>query len=118
MLGQGMDGTLTFADDQNWFVVSEPSRGVFAIREPLQVDDVRSYLIAGSEKAILVDTGTGVGDIRKIVEQLTDLPVGVVNSHSHWDHIGGNWRFDDIAIHPLEASWLNAPELSGQLKEA
>ncbi|MGH2551443.1 MAG: MBL fold metallo-hydrolase, partial [Thermomicrobiales bacterium] len=31
-----------------------------------------------------------------------------VNSHSHWDHIGGNWRFDEIAIHHLEADRLPA----------
>ncbi len=55
---------------------------------------------------MLIDTGMGVGDIRSIVEGLTDRPVFVVNSHAHWDHIGGNWRFDEIWIHEAEAHWL------------
>ncbi len=113
-----MAESLRFADAQLWFVVSEPSAGVFAIREPLHDEDVRSYLVGGSQRALLIDTGMGVGDIRSILESLTDLPITVVNSHSHWDHIGGNWQFDDIAIHSDEAEWLADPELAGALKEA
>jgi glyoxylase-like metal-dependent hydrolase (beta-lactamase superfamily II) len=113
-----MTGQLRFADEQQWFVASEPGDGVFAIREPLHDEDVRSYLIAGAERALLIDTGMGVGDIRKIVESITDLPVIVVNSHSHWDHIGGNWRFDSIAIHTDEAEWLSDSSLSQKLQQA
>lgn len=42
----------------------------------------------------------GVRSIRKVVEAITNLPVIVVNTHSHFDHIGGNHEFDKILIHP------------------
>jgi glyoxylase-like metal-dependent hydrolase (beta-lactamase superfamily II) len=113
-----MSGQWQFADEQHWFVVSEPGKGVYAIREPLHNEDVRSYLVAGAERAMLIDTGMGTGDIRKIVESITDLPVIVVNSHSHWDHIGGNRQFDSVAIHAAEADRLSSPLLSLELQQA
>jgi len=57
---------------------------------------VISYLILGDERAVLLDTGMGIGDIRAEAERLTDLPVTVVNSHSHYDHVGDNHRFDKV----------------------
>lgn len=91
---------------QGWFEVRASEPGIFTINEPLHVEEVKSSLIVGDERAMLIDTGMGVGDIRSVVEALTDRPVFVVNSHSHWDHIGGNWRFDEIWIHEAEADWL------------
>jgi len=91
---------------QGWFDVSAVAEAVWAIGEPRQEQEVYSFLIAGSDRAILIDTGTGVGDIAAVAAGLTSRPVSVVNSHSHWDHIGGNWRFEEIAIHHLEADRL------------
>lgn len=50
-------------------------------------------LIVGSERALLVDTGYGYGDLPAVVRSLTDKPLIVVNSHSHSDHNGGNFQF-------------------------
>ncbi len=91
---------------QGWFAVSVPEEGVFTIEEPLHEEQVKSYLVVGSERAILIDTGMGVGDIRALVADLTDRSVTVVNSHAHWDHIGGNSLFAEILIHPAEAAVL------------
>jgi glyoxylase-like metal-dependent hydrolase (beta-lactamase superfamily II) len=60
---------------------------------------VNSYLILGSRRAILFDTGMGIANIREVVETLTDRDVSVVNSHYHFDHVGGNSLFQRIAIH-------------------
>jgi glyoxylase-like metal-dependent hydrolase (beta-lactamase superfamily II) len=79
-----------------WFEVYEVETGVWAIYEPFQWQEVISYLIVGSESALLFDTGNGIGDIRAIVDQLTEKPVQVLNSHSHFDHIGGNYQFKNI----------------------
>jgi glyoxylase-like metal-dependent hydrolase (beta-lactamase superfamily II) len=38
----------------------------------------------------------GIGDLRKVVEELTKLPVTVLNSHTHHDHVGSNWQFDNV----------------------
>jgi glyoxylase-like metal-dependent hydrolase (beta-lactamase superfamily II) len=79
-----------------WFEVYRIRAGVFAIYEPHQVEEVISYLILGKQKTLLFDTGMGIGNIRKVVEELTLLPVSVLNSHTHNDHVGDNWRFEDI----------------------
>ncbi len=81
---------------QNWFEVYRIDENLYAIYEPGQFEEVISYLILGEQRALLFDTGLGIGDIRKVVDQLTDLPVSVLNSHTHYDHIGGNYQFDDL----------------------
>jgi len=90
----------------DWYEISTPSPGVFALLEPLQVERVLSYLIVGSERALLIDTGTGAVSMKAAVETLTDLPVLLINSHSHWDHVGNNDEFAEIAIHRAEAHEL------------
>ena len=50
------------------------------------------YLLIGSEKAMLIDTAYGDGDLRAFVETITDKPVMVCNTHGHFDHTGGNAR--------------------------
>jgi glyoxylase-like metal-dependent hydrolase (beta-lactamase superfamily II) len=60
------------------------------------------YLVAGKDKALLVDTGMGVGDLAALVRSLTPLPVIVVNTHGHPDHAGGNGGFDEYFLHPAD----------------
>jgi glyoxylase-like metal-dependent hydrolase (beta-lactamase superfamily II) len=80
----------------DWFQAYRIRPDVFAIYEPHQSEEVISYLILGTNKAVLFDTGMGIADIRKVVTGLTHLPVSVVNSHTHNDHVGDNWRFTDV----------------------
>ena len=63
------------------------------------------YLITGSEKALLVDTANGYEDLAEIVRSLTDLPVIVVNTHGHGDHVLGNVYFAEAWLHPADF-WL------------
>ncbi len=79
-----------------WFEVYKIRPGVFAIYEPRQLEEVISYLILGDDKAVLFDTGMGISNIHAVVAGLTKLPVSVVNSHTHNDHVGDNWRFSDV----------------------
>jgi glyoxylase-like metal-dependent hydrolase (beta-lactamase superfamily II) len=79
-----------------WFEVYKIRPGIFAIYEPHQLEEVISYLIVGSDKALLFDTGMGISNIQAVVAGLTKLPVSVVNSHTHNDHVGDNWRFADV----------------------
>ena len=89
-----------------WFDVRETEPGIFIIEEPLHVERVKSHLIVGDDRAILLDTGMGVANIRDVIQHLTDRPVTVVASHAHWDHVGGNHLFEEIWIHPAEADDL------------
>ncbi|MEQ8205875.1 MAG: MBL fold metallo-hydrolase [Woeseia sp.] len=82
--------------DQAWFEVYNVSDGVYAIYEPGQFEEVISFLIVGEQRALLFDSGLGIGDMRKVAEGLTDLDIVVLNSHTHYDHIGGNHQFDTV----------------------
>ena len=79
-----------------WFEVYRVAADVYAIYEPHQSEEVISYLILGQSKALLFDTGMGISDIKKVVRELTQLPIIVLNSHTHDDHVGGNWEFHTI----------------------
>jgi glyoxylase-like metal-dependent hydrolase (beta-lactamase superfamily II) len=79
-----------------WFEVYKPSPNVFAIYEPHQAEEVISYLIVGEKRAVLFDTGMGISDIKKVTSELTRLTIIVLNSHTHNDHVGGNWEFETI----------------------
>jgi len=79
-----------------WFEVYHVQDSIYAIYEPYQWQEVISYLIIGNEFALLFDTGNGIGDIKEVVKEITSLPIRVLNSHSHYDHVGGNADFNYI----------------------
>ena len=84
---------------QPWYQVYDIGDNVYAIYEPYQVQEVISYLICGGDKALLWDTGFFGGDMKKLVEELWDKEVIVVNSHTHFDHICGNYQFTKVYVH-------------------
>jgi glyoxylase-like metal-dependent hydrolase (beta-lactamase superfamily II) len=79
-----------------WFEVYKPAANVFAIYEPHQWEETIGYLIVGEKRALLFDTGMGISDVKKVIAELTKLPIVVLNSHTHQDHVGGNWEFDTV----------------------
>jgi len=92
----------------SWFEVYKIRPGVFAIYEPHQLEEVISYLILGADRALLFDTGMGIGNIQAVVAGLTKLPVSVLNSHTHNDHVSDNWLFNDIYGMDTEFTRTNA----------
>ena len=82
--------------EHDWFKVYAVAEGVFAISEPRQYEGVTSFLVIGSKRAVLFDSGLGVARIGEVVGRLTELPVTVLNSHTHFDHVGGNREFEDV----------------------
>ena len=99
----------------SWFQVYRVAPGVFAIYEPHQQEETISYLILGSRRALLFDTGMGIGDLKSVVHELTPLPVVVVNSHTHNDHVGSNWQFD--TVYGMDTEFTHANSL-GARKDA
>jgi len=79
-----------------WFDVYLIADEIYAIYEPGQFEEVISFLIVGDDMALMFDTGLGIGNIRNVVDELTDKDIVVLNSHTHYDHIGGNHLFDTI----------------------
>ena len=60
------------------------------------------YLVTGEKRALLIDTLNGEEDLKQIVSELTKLPVTVVNTHGHGDHILGNVFFEEAYLHPAD----------------
>lgn len=91
---------------REWFTVETIDESTYVISEYMHWEEPHSYLLLGSEHALLIDTGLGIGDISSVVSGLTDRPVIVASTHVHWDHIGGHRHFSDIRCHAAEKSWL------------
>ena len=73
------------------------------------------YLVVGSSLAMVIDTMCGKENLMDIVRTITDLPVIVVNTHGHGDHIGGNWAFETAYMNradlPVVQEMLDEPEM-------
>ena len=91
----------------DWFTVEEIDELTFAVSEYRHWEETHCYLLCGQDKAVLIDTGLGVSNIKHVVDSLTTLPVTVLTTHVHWDHIGGHRFFDRIAVHEAEKDWIN-----------
>ncbi len=100
-----------------WFEVYRVRPGVFAIYEPHQAEEVISYLIVGSRRALLFDTGMGIAGIRAVVQQLTKLPIVVLNSHTHYDHVGGNREFSDGVIFGMDITFTRERAAKGYFNQ-
>lgn len=87
----------------DWFKVYQIADNLFVFHEPRHYEETLMSLLIGRDKAALIDTGCGIGDLHKAVKAVTDKPILVVNTHTHTDHIGGNHKFDEVAMfdHPL-----------------
>jgi hydroxyacylglutathione hydrolase len=97
----------------DYYLVETIDAATFAIGEPRADQGNYSYLIVGAERAILFDAGTGKRDIVALVRSLTALPVTVVPSHLHFDHVGALGRFDHTAL--LDVGDLRARATDGGL---
>ena len=72
-------------------------------------------LVLGDKRAALIDTGLGLADLRKFVSQLTCLPVIVLNTHGHLDHVGANQLFDMSYISKDDEAIMLSANREGRL---
>ena len=93
-----------WVEGRSWFWIYKMPGDVYALYEPYQDECVISYLIPGEKSALLWDTGMGIVNIREYVEQLTDLPITVLNSHDHFDHTGGNYLFENVMCYNIPSA--------------
>ncbi len=92
---------MTF-NDEPFGAVQEAFSARLVERETWLISGVGcdSYLVIGSDRAMMIDTGMSRRNLREFVSTLTDLPISVVNTHGHFDHTGGNGFFDEVFMHP------------------
>lgn len=67
-----------------------------------EFDCASMFLFVGKERALLLDTGCGIGDLKAVVRKITDKPYVVVASHGHMDHVGGAGAFDELYLNPAD----------------
>lgn len=72
-----------------------------------------AYLLLGSERALLIDTGCGIWNLPDLVAELTDKPCCVVLTHGHMDHAGGIGFFEEVYLNIKD--W---PMATGDQREA
>lgn len=94
----------------DYFIVENIDERTFAIGEPRYHQQNFSYLIVGSERAVLFDAGPGYRDIRAVAESLTELPITFVPSHFHFDHTGNSITFERVAV-------VDLPRLRGRARD-
>ena len=92
---------------KDWFSIEKIDIDTFAISEYRHWEETHCYLLIGTKFAILIDTGLGVANIKSVVKNITSLPVLVITTHIHWDHIGGHKYFDNIAVYENELEWIS-----------
>lgn len=101
------NGELTLAAPFRWaddyYAVGDLGHGTYAIGEPRYGQCNVSYLIVGTQQALLFDSGPGLHDIRKVVASLTSLPILAMPSHLHFDHVGNLPRYAEVALPDLPA---------------
>ena len=83
-----------------------------------EFDGTNCYLAVGTEKALLIDCGTGFCDLRGACEKITNLPIAVVATHGHVDHIGGAGQFEEIYIHRDDCKAINKLQMSMPMRKA
>ena len=91
----------------DWFTIDQIDKDTYIISEYRHWEETHCYLLNGSERSLLIDTGLGICNIYDQVIKLTDKPVTAVATHIHWDHIGGHEYFPDFYAHEDELNWLS-----------
>jgi glyoxylase-like metal-dependent hydrolase (beta-lactamase superfamily II) len=93
-----------------WFHIYQIDPHTYAISEPKYWQENVSYLLIGTRRALLFDTGPGIYSIREQVRRLTSLPVIAIPSHLHFDHVGDLEEFADVRL-------IDKPELRAQVHD-
>ena len=96
-----------------WFDRRSMDDGVTLLWEPhvIPLMQCNIWHVRGRDRDLVVDTGMGVASLVEEIQDLVDRPVSAVATHGHGDHIGSHHEFDDVAIHPAEASDIERPRL-------
>ena len=89
------------------YTTKKLSEDLVIISENCGSYSVSFFLIIGKERALLIDSGEGNIDLKKLVSEYTDLPFDVVHTHSDHDHIGGDRYAREVYMHPSEFELFN-----------
>lgn len=63
---------------------------------------VRFFLLTGTERALLIDSGMQTRNAKELAEELTALPIELLNTHADRDHTASNGEFARFYMNPAE----------------
>lgn len=91
---------------KDWYLTEEREPGFFHCED---YEDASFYLLEGTEKALLIDTGMGEGDFRAMLKKLTDKPIELAVTHAHVDHFlhACLFRGSTVYMHPRDTEKLD-----------
>lgn len=89
-----------------WYDIEKIDEKLYRITEPKHWEHTNIYYYIGSERNLLIDTGTGIYPIKSLLQGIDDKPIDVVVTHGHWDHIGNIHEFEHVYVHPEDKDWL------------
>ncbi|MDH3665806.1 MAG: MBL fold metallo-hydrolase [Paracoccaceae bacterium] len=103
--------------EDGYYQVEALDADTFAIGEPLYKQQNWSFLLIGTDRALLFDTGSYFGDITGVVGRRVQVPLTAMPSHMHYDHLGNVLRFGHVALPDLpvlracaEGDWVEPTE--------
>lgn len=99
---------------ENWFKPTALDADTTVIIEPHihVLEQANMFLVEGSERDMILDTGMGVIPFKPYLDSLRRDPekeIICVSSHTHIDHIGAVHEFDTRLVHPAEADEMAKP---------
>jgi len=97
------------------YPVKEIKPGVWRVEE---MNLGTMYVVAGRDRGLVIDTGTGIGDFKALVEELLHTPYDVVLTHGHTDHAGGTHQFERVYVHSKDIPMVKKVGLAGRLDYA
>jgi glyoxylase-like metal-dependent hydrolase (beta-lactamase superfamily II) len=95
-----------------WFDNKRIDDRITLLWEPhvARVEQCNTWHVKGRNADLLIDAGMGISSLKKAMAELLDKPVMAVATHTHMDHIGSLYEFDQRLVHPLEAEQLRHPD--------
>ena len=92
------------ADEQLGFRIRQLTEDIFHIDDSTGTGAI---LLHGSEKNLLFDTMSGIGNLKHYLDEMHLTPDYVINSHGHYDHTGGNHWFPEVYLHEADRELLH-----------
>src|SRR5258708_40225120 len=105
---------------QRWFETRRVDDAITLLWEPHVVPLMRCNIwhVRGRDRDLLIDTGMGIVSLREAARHLLEKPVIAVATHTHADHIGGDFVVDDRLLHPRQAHPPDPPPRHRTLRPA
>jgi len=88
-----------------WYSIEKINESLYRIGEKNHWEKTNVYYLIGKKRNLLVDTGTGLFPLRKVLEAIDLKPIDVVLTHAHWDHLGNVHEFENVYVHPDDMDW-------------